>query len=73
MRADSDFVAYTNGEYNIEYFRKFLLSRKLTLRPEAVRVIMRSIGSVEESTAFTQQTAEEYELLKMSALTDVGY
>ena len=43
MRADSDFVAYTAGEYNIENLRTFLLSRKRKIRPEAVRVIMSNV------------------------------
>jgi len=44
MRADSDFVAYTEGEYDIQNLRTFLLSRKRTLRPQAVRVIMSNVA-----------------------------
>jgi len=43
MRADSDFVAYTRDEYGIEDFRKFLLARKRTLRPEAIRAPMSNV------------------------------
>tara|TARA_R110000851_G_scaffold62639_2_gene143520 strand:- start:473 stop:1063 length:591 start_codon:yes stop_codon:yes gene_type:complete len=40
---------------------------------EACRVIFKSIGYDEQSNTFTRLLAEEYELLKMSGLTDVGY
>ncbi|MBV7338395.1 glycosyltransferase [Chloroflexi bacterium TSY] len=35
MRADSDFVAYTDGEYDIRKFREFLLDQKRGLLPKA--------------------------------------
>jgi hypothetical protein len=40
---------------------------------EACRVIFKSIGYDEQSNTFTRLVAEEYELLKLSALSDVGY
>ena len=40
---------------------------------EAARVVFRAIGYDEQSAAFTQLLAEEYQLIKISALTDVGY
>jgi len=40
---------------------------------ESARVIFKSIGYDEQSATFTQLVAEEFELLKMSALSDVGY
>jgi len=40
---------------------------------EAARVIFKSIGFDEESAQYNQLVAEEYNLLKMSALSDVGY
>ena len=43
MRADSDFVAYTDGECDIMKFRKYLLDRKKTLRPEAIAVPMTNV------------------------------
>ena len=38
MRCDSDFVAYTDGEYNIMNFKKYLLKLKRGLRPEGILV-----------------------------------
>jgi len=43
VRADADFVAYTDGEYNIMKFREYLLGRKKTFRPEAIAVPMTSV------------------------------
>ena len=43
FRADSDFVAYTDGEYNIMNFRDFLLARPQTVRPEIITVPMSSV------------------------------
>ena len=40
---------------------------------EASRVIFKATGQIEESNAQAQLVAEEYSLLKMSALSDVGY
>ena len=40
---------------------------------EAARVIFKSIGYDEQSATFTQLVAEEFNLLRMSALSDVGY
>lgn len=40
---------------------------------EAARVVFKAIGYDEQSAAFTQLVAEEFNLLKMSALSDVGY
>lgn len=40
---------------------------------EAARVVFKAIGYDEQSSAFTQLVAEEFNLLKMSALSDVGY
>ena len=40
---------------------------------EACRVVFKSIGYDEQSNTFTRLVAEEYELLKLSALSDVGY
>lgn len=40
---------------------------------EAARVIFKSTGQAEESNAQGQLMAEEYNLLRMSAITDVGY
>lgn len=40
---------------------------------ESARVIFKSIGYDEQSATFTQLVAEEFELLKLSALSDVGY
>jgi hypothetical protein len=39
---------------------------------EACRVIFKSIGYDEQSNTFTRLVAEEYELLRMSGLADVG-
>jgi glycosyltransferase involved in cell wall biosynthesis len=43
LRADSDFVAYTDGENNIMHFRNYLLGRKRGLRPETIAVPMGSV------------------------------
>jgi len=43
LRADADFVAYTDGELNILDFRNHLLSRKRSIRPEGFYVPMSSI------------------------------
>jgi hypothetical protein len=40
---------------------------------EACRVVFKSIGYDEQSNTFTRLVAEEYELLRMSGLADVGY
>jgi hypothetical protein len=40
---------------------------------EAARVVFKSLGQIEESNAQAQLVAEEYSLLKLSAVTDVGY
>jgi hypothetical protein len=40
---------------------------------EAARVIYKAIGYDEQSASITQLVAEEYNLLRMSALSDVGY
>ena len=40
FRADSDFVAYTDGENDIMHFREYLLKRKRQLRPETIAVPM---------------------------------
>ncbi len=40
FRADSDFVAYTDGENDIMHFREYLLKRKRRLRPETIAVPM---------------------------------
>ena len=40
---------------------------------EAARVLFKSIGYDEQSAAITRLVAEEYNLLKLSALSDVGY
>jgi len=40
---------------------------------EACRVIFKSIGYDQQSSTFTGLLSEEYELLKMSAVADVGY
>lgn len=40
---------------------------------EACRVIFKAIGYDEQSSTFTSLTAEAYNLLRMSALSDVGY
>lgn len=40
---------------------------------EAARVIFKSIGYDEQSATFTQLVAEEFNLLKLSALSDEGY
>ena len=40
---------------------------------EAARVVFKAIGYDEQSATFTQLVAEEYNLLRMSALSDVGY
>jgi len=40
---------------------------------EAVRVIFATIGQLEESNGYRGLVAEEFNLLKMSALSDVGY
>jgi len=40
---------------------------------EAARVVFKAIGYDEQSATFTQLLAEQYQLLKMSALSDVGY
>lgn len=40
---------------------------------EAARVVFKSIGYDEQSATFTGLVAEEYMLLKQSAITDVGY
>ncbi len=40
---------------------------------EAVRVIFATIGQMEESNGYRGLVAEEFNLLKMSALSDVGY
>ncbi len=40
---------------------------------EAARVIFKTIGYDEESAAYAQFVAEEYGILKMGALSDVGY
>ena len=39
----------------------------------AARLVFKAIGYDEQSATFTQLTAEEYNLLRMSALSDVGY
>jgi len=38
VRADSDYICYDNGEFDIGKLREFLLSRSRTLRPLAVSV-----------------------------------
>ena len=38
LRADADYIAYTDGEYDIGHFRDFLLSRRRTPWPEGVYV-----------------------------------
>jgi glycosyltransferase involved in cell wall biosynthesis len=43
LRADSDFVAYTDGENDIMCFREYLLKRKRQLRPETIAVPMGSV------------------------------
>jgi hypothetical protein len=40
---------------------------------EASRVVFKAIGFDEQSATFTQLVAEEFNLLKLSALSDVGY
>ena len=40
---------------------------------EAARVVFRGIGQMEESNAQTQLVAEQLQLLRQSALTDVGF
>lgn len=40
---------------------------------EAARVVFKAIGYDEQSAAFERLVAEQYVLLKMSALSDVGY
>jgi hypothetical protein len=40
---------------------------------EACRVLFKTIGYDEQSSAYTSLVAEAYEQLKTSALTDVGY
>jgi hypothetical protein len=40
---------------------------------EAARVVFKSIGYDEQSAAITGLVAEEYQLLRMTGLTDVGY
>lgn len=40
---------------------------------EAARVIFKAIGYDEQSATFNQLVAEEYSLLRLSALSDVGY
>lgn len=40
---------------------------------EAARKVFKMIGQIEESNAQGRLVAEEFELLKMSALSDVGY
>lgn len=40
---------------------------------EAARVLFKAIGYDEQSATFTQLVAEEFNLLKLSALSDVGY
>ena len=39
---------------------------------EAARLVFRAIGKLEESNAFTQLVVEEYALIKIGAITDVG-
>ena len=39
---------------------------------EAARIIFRSIGQIEESNAYSQLMAEELQLLRQTALADVG-
>lgn len=40
---------------------------------EASRILFKSLGQIEESNAQAQLVAEEYSLLKLSAVVDVGY
>jgi len=40
---------------------------------EAARVVFKAIGYDEQSTSFERLTAEQYALLRTSALSDVGY
>jgi len=40
---------------------------------EAARVIFKMIGKAEESNSYAQLVAEEYALLKITGLSDVGY
>ena len=40
---------------------------------EAARVIFKTIGYDEQSAAYERLVAEEYSLLKLSALSDIGY
>ncbi len=40
LRADADFVAYTDGENDIMHFREYLLKLKRRLRPETIAVPM---------------------------------
>lgn len=40
---------------------------------EAVRIVLATIGYVEEAARYSQLVAEQYALLKMNNLSDVGY
>lgn len=40
---------------------------------ESARVLFKAIGYDEQSATFTQLVAEEFNLLKLSALSDIGY
>ena len=44
-----------------------------TIVREAARTVFKTIGQDEQAAAYERLVAEEYLLLKMSALTDVGY
>lgn len=79
LRASCTFKYVLLGAYVLPIVREDAFSSWIAeLQPfaiiyEACRVIFKSIGYDEQSATFTGLVAEEYVMLKMTGLADVGY
>lgn len=69
MRADSDFVAYTDGECDIMKFKEYLLARPKRLWPEAIKI---PLVNVSGDFWHTSVTMEESEGQRRSSSDPVG-
>lgn len=79
MRASVEFSKALMGAYvypnvtDLHYSSWIADNHTFAIVYEAARVIFKTIGYDEEAATYNQLVAEEYNLLRMTALSDVGY
>ena len=79
IRSSTSFTKILIGAYvlpivrEVDYLSWVAEQHPFAIVYEAARVVFKAIGYSEQSTAFSRLAAEEFGLLRMSALSDVGY